>query len=466
MGATVASHRVTKLEGTAAGDRDGDRPDVARHRVRSSGRDAARGDAAARRGDVATGSHLGARARRTRSRRTARFPARTSRRSSKAGRGGRRRPDLPRPGLPGASRGVPRGRARCAPRSGAASRWTSRSRRRTGICRRQTTAPSPPPRSPYSPPVDAPPLPDVAAAESSAPSAGAAQPVAAVPYSPPVEPYELMKAVPPPTNGDDDTGKTRFKRARRRTTGSRTARRTATANGNGERQDRRVAVRASAASRPRRATGRTCGRPRARRRRSSKPHATCSAIDASFPPEIRAMHGVEAVRLGEAEQLVEQPPPDAAALVRVEQVDGVLHRPRVGGPGPERRERPEAHDAARDIGAGGGVDRDERRVTARVLVDPGDLLVERAGHEVEERGRLGDVVVVDGPDALGVAALGEADHHVGCGLGQGRAHSRKVARRPALLSLTVRPRRFGGLAPLAQSAEHFHGKEGVYGSSP
>ena len=36
---------------------------------------------------------------------------------------------------------------------------------------------------------------------------------------------------------------------------------------------------------------------------------------------------------------------------------------------------------------------------------------------------------------------------------------RGVARRRARLSLL-------GLAPLAQSAEHFHGKEGVYGSSP
>ena len=52
------------------------------------------------------------------------------------------------------------------------------------------------------------------------------------------------------------------------------------------------------------------------------------------------------------------------------------------------------------------------------------------------------------------AALGKAQLHVHV---SERTGSRKVAR-------TVRyPDR---VAPLAQTAEHFHGKEGVYGSSP
>ena len=41
--------------------------------------------------------------------------------------------------------------------------------------------------------------------------------------------------------------------------------------------------------------------------------------------------------------------------------------------------------------------------------DPFDLLIERAGNEVEGDRRLGDLDVVDGPDRLGVAPLGQAN---------------------------------------------------------
>jgi hypothetical protein len=41
--------------------------------------------------------------------------------------------------------------------------------------------------------------------------------------------------------------------------------------------------------------------------------------------------------------------------------------------------------------------------------DPVDLLVERAGDEVEGCGRLGDLDVVDDPDRLGVAPFGQAN---------------------------------------------------------
>ncbi len=54
-------------------------------------------------------------------------------------------------------------------------------------------------------------------------------------------------------------------------------------------------------------------------------------------------------------------------------------------------------------------DRDDRRMGTGVLVDPEHLLVEGAGDHVEQRGRLGDVVVVDRSDPGRVASLGEAD---------------------------------------------------------
>src|SRR4051794_4035981 len=50
-------------------------------------------------------------------------------------------------------------------------------------------------------------------------------------------------------------------------------------------------------------------------------------------------HGVEAVGGREPQQLVQEPPADAPALVAVEQVDRVLDRGAVGGAGPEARER-------------------------------------------------------------------------------------------------------------------------------
>ena len=90
-----------------------------------------------------------------------------------------------------------------------------------------------------------------------------------------------------------------------------------------------------------------------------------------------------------------------------------------------------------------------------MVVDPLDLLVEGAGHEVEGDGRLGDLDVVDRPDRLGVAPLGQPHREAHDG---GRYREGFGPRKP-LLSLN-------GSAPLAQSAEHFHGKEGVYGSSP
>ncbi len=91
--------------------------------------------------------------------------------------------------------------------------------------------------------------------------------------------------------------------------------------------------------------------------------------------------------------------------------------------------------------------RDDRGMAARVLVDPRHLLGERPGHEVEGHRRLEHLDVVDVSQGFGVPTLGQAGPvHGGARYALGLSSS--------------------GLAPLAQSAEHFHGKEGVYGSSP
>ncbi len=151
---------------------------------------------------------------------------------------------------------------------------------------------------------------------------------------------------------------------------------------------------------------------------------------------------------GQTEQVVEQQPADALAAPVAEHVDGVLDGGGVRGAPLERRQGSEPDDLAGLVGG------DERRVSPRVHVDPVDLLVERAGNEVEGDSGLGDLEVVDGPDRPGVAPLGQAD-------GEGHDHGRYrggLHRRPVAI--------LKGSAPLAQSAEHFHGKEGVYGSSP
>ena len=182
---------------------------------------------------------------------------------------------------------------------------------------------------------------------------------------------------------------------------------------------------------------------------SSKPHAECSAIDASLSPAMRAITEWKPCELRELEQLVEEQPPDAATLVLGEQVHRVLDGGGVGRARPERRQRPEPHHVV------GGVfavhDRDDRRMGTGVLVDPEHLLVEGAGDHVEQRGRLGDVVVVDRSDPRRVASLGEADLD---------AHRMRKVPRSRWVANLADP------APLAQLVEHFHGKEGVYGSSP
>ncbi len=120
-------------------------------------------------------------------------------------------------------------------------------------------------------------------------------------------------------------------------------------------------------------------------------------------PHDAGHHRMEPVVDGQPEHLVEQEPADALAAPVAAHVHGVLDRGGVRGSILERRERSEPHDLPRLV------DGDDRRVRPRVRVDPFDLLVERAGNQVEGDRRLGDLDVVDGPDRLGVAPLGQAN---------------------------------------------------------
>src|SRR5581483_1212258 len=114
-------------------------------------------------------------------------------------------------------------------------------------------------------------------------------------------------------------------------------------------------------------------------------------------------HRVEPVVGGQADQLLEDGLPDTPALRVAIDVDRVLHGRGVGRAGPVGRERAETdHVAVPVLG-------DHRRVPAGVLIEPLHLLVERARHHVEGHGRVADLAVVDGPDGLGVATLGQSD---------------------------------------------------------
>ena len=146
------------------------------------------------------------------------------------------------------------------------------------------------------------------------------------------------------------------------------------------------------------------GRPRVRSPRPRSRTAAWSRMEASFPPVIRAITAWNPCRAARWTSSSSRRPADAPALVAAVQVDRVLDRRGVRRPGPEPRERPEPDDDAVELG-------DHRRVPPGVLVEPPDLLLEGARHHVEERGRLGDVVVVDGLDPRGVPPLGQADLH-------------------------------------------------------
>ena len=81
------------------------------------------------------------------------------------------------------------------------------------------------------------------------------------------------------------------------------------------------------------------------------------------------------------------------------------------------------------------------------------------GPQIEGHGRLEHLDVVDRAQRIGVAPLDEAGPVLVGRRHGGDATQRAAAGRACSANLS-------GFAPLAQLAEHFHGKEGVYGSSP
>ncbi len=83
---------------------------------------------------------------------------------------------------------------------------------------------------------------------------------------------------------------------------------------------------------------------------------------------------VEAVVAGQLDELAEQEPPDPLAPEVAPDVDRVLDRRRVRGPRPVRRSATRSRPTVAVV-----VDRDDRRVTAGMLVDPGELLGEGTG---------------------------------------------------------------------------------------
>ena len=188
---------------------------------------------------------------------------------------------------------------------------------------------------------------------------------------------------------------------------------------------------------------------------------------------MRAMTEWKPWAVGQLDQLGEQHPADARPRWSRVDVHRVLDRGAVGGPVAVRRQRAEADDLAVVV------HRHDRRVGARRSCEPGPLLVEGAGHQVEGDGRRRDLDVVDRPDGLGVGELGQSELHgrhrigrlppstaggfpraraatIGFGRPTGGGYDGPVDRRPL------------GAAPasLAQSAERFHGKEKVVGSIP
>ena len=139
---------------------------------------------------------------------------------------------------------------------------------------------------------------------------------------------------------------------------------------------------------------------------SSKPHLRCSAIDASWPPTIRAITewkpwSVPSAAGSRAAAARRRPGPGASRCTYTESSTVGAYAAR--GLNGESDAKPSTVVVV--------VDRDDRRMAARVLVDPLPLVGERARHEVERDRRLEDLDVVDRAHRLGVARLDESGPH-------------------------------------------------------
>ena len=196
---------------------------------------------------------------------------------------------------------------------------------------------------------------------------------------------------------------------------------------------------------------------------SWKPHARWSPIDASCPP--RSGHdGVKAVGGGHRRQLGRRPRPTPRPLAVAPRRPNPRRwcdrpgRGRYGDSEPNPRTRSWSSTATTAGWA---------RPCSSIQASWSSAV---ASHHVEGDGGAEHLAVVDGPDGLGVDRCGQTVVH-GCIL--------RVAGGP--LAGLLRPGTMDRLrtagvhagasdcadsAPLAQSAEHSHGKAGVVGSIP
>ena len=231
-------------------------------------------------------------------------------------------------------------------------------------------------------------------------------------------------------------------------------------------------VRASAAARPRRATGR-CLRPTSRSTpTNSKPQARCSPMDGSLWPAIRAMTEWKpwagpgsTVRPGAPGRR----PGPAGARRRTRSSRPWRRRPI--GPGTATGPEPEHRlVVGSDVPPTSPARPPRWRVDAPVVESHACCSSPGPGDDVERVGAAEHLDVVDGPDAS--ASPGRP---VGSASADGTALAAGVTSSPdgagvgavrcSWLSLTVAWPNGRG-APLAQSAEHSHGKAGVVGSIP
>ena len=167
--------------------------------------------------------------------------------------------------------------------------------------------------------------------------------------------------------------------------------------------------RAAAGARPRRASGRACGRPRARRRpaRSRRPRG--AGWSASFSPTIRAIIEWKPALLGGLDQVLEQEPADPPsprrrARRRRSSRPSWRRRPRAGRGRAEAKPTMISPRAPRRPSAPLGVDGHEGGVGALVLGDPRRAAPSRSrGLTSKVTVGLEDLEVVDGHERLGVA---------------------------------------------------------------
>ena len=161
----------------------------------------------------------------------------------------------------------------------------------------------------------------------------------------------------------------------------------------------------------------------------------------------------------QVQDLVEKDAPQPSILVIPMHVHRVLHARGVRGLRLPRGDRGEAEDSFR---AGAGrivVHRHDCAEDAGVVSDPFHLYFERPRNQIHRDGRLGDLEVVDRTErfSIGQGHSAGSNRHGPDDKGP-RADRRLLKYGPPFLGTEN--------ALLAQSVEHFHGKEKVVGSIP